>query len=105
VVSPSGVSLVVRSALGRGAITDRHLHYASAVAFDVPSAGNYEVTIHSSTVASFVVAKDPWEELKALGVWIVGGIVGIVLIVASLVGSQIARGRKRAQEKRLSSAT
>jgi hypothetical protein len=95
VPSESGNHLSTRVDPSMDGITDGSDHYAGAVKFDVQESGRYSVTIRSSVGASFVIAKQPSEEALALGGWIAGGIFGLLLIVAALVGSLIARGSRR----------
>ena len=102
-IDPSNVSVVALSGahvsafedLSMDGITDGGFHYAGAVKFDVRQRGTYTVSIHSSASAGFVIAKQPSEEAIALGGWIAGAIVGLLLVVAVLAGSLIARGRRR----------
>lgn len=75
-------------------ITDGNAHYAGALKFNVRESGTYFISIRSSATATFVIAKQPSEEAFALGGWIAGGSMGLILIVTALLGSLIARGRK-----------
>ena len=95
VTSESGNHLSTYVDPSMDGITDGSNHYAGAVKFDVQESGTYSVTVRSSAGASFVIAKQPSEEALALGGWIAGGMIGLLLIVTALVGSLIARGSRR----------
>jgi hypothetical protein len=95
VVSQSGAPVPVYVDPSADGITDRRDHYAGAVEFDIPRLGPYSVSVRSSVAAGFVIAKQPSEEATALGGWIAGGMVGLLLIVAVLAGSLITRGRRQ----------
>ncbi len=95
VTSQAGDELPVYVDPSMDAITDGSDHYAGAVKFGVKESGRYSVSVHSSADASFVIAKQPSQEAFALSGWITGGVIGLLLIAASLVGSLIARGRRR----------
>jgi hypothetical protein len=95
VTSQSGAHLYVYVDTSADAITDGSDHYAGALKFNVHQCGTYSLSIRSSAEASFVIAKQPSEEAFALGGWIAGGVVGLLLIAVALVGSLIARGSRR----------
>ncbi len=95
VTSQSGAHLYVYVDTSADAITDGSDHYAGALKFNVHQFGTYSLSIRSSAEASFVIAKQPSEEAFALGGWIAGGVVGLLLIAVALVGSLIARGSRR----------
>jgi hypothetical protein len=95
VTSQSGAPVAVYVDPSVDGITDRKDHYAGAVEFDIPRHGPYSISVRSSAAAGFVIAKQPSEEAAALGGWIAGGIVGLLLIVAVLAGSLLARGRRQ----------
>jgi hypothetical protein len=95
VTSQTGDHLSVYVDPSTDSITDGSDHYAGALKFEVHKDGRYSVSIRSSAAASFVIAKEPSEEAIALGGWIAGGSIGLLLIVTALVGSLIARGSRR----------
>ena len=95
VVSRSGARSVVYEDQTNEAITDGTDHYTGAVGFDIHDYGTYAITVHSSVAASFVIAKEPSEEAVALTGWISGAVAGFILIAVALVGSLMARGRRR----------
>jgi hypothetical protein len=94
VTSQSGAHLFVYVDPSSDAITDGSDHYAGALKFDVNHFGTYSISIRSTADAGFVIAKQPSEEAFALGGWIAGGIIGLLLIAVALAGSLIARGSR-----------
>ena len=101
----SGSRIVVVADTRHEGMTDRQSHYAGAVQFDIRRRGTYVVTIHSDARASFVIALAPSEEIRALGGWIAGAIVGVLVVAITLAGSLATRGRRGVRTSRAKSVT
>jgi hypothetical protein len=99
VISVTGVHEVIYTDPSNEAITDSSDHYYGAVKFDVREVGTYSVSVHSSIAASFVVAKQPSEEVVALLGWISAAAVGFFLTATALAGSVMSRGRRRRNQR------
>ena len=99
VIAPTGQRLHVVADITSDRITQHERTYLGVVEFFVPSAGHYQIMVGLAAVPSDVVIDpSPGQEFHAFTGWIAlgaGGLLLVLLGIASIVGALVHRQRLR----------
>jgi hypothetical protein len=85
VVGPDGRTLTTRSTNGAETITIDSRIYANAVGFDVPTAGEYSVTITPDSPTAVIIAPSLGNQLLSGAPWLILTLVGFPLAIVGLI--------------------
>jgi hypothetical protein len=98
VTAPDGEPVPVFPAENRETMKRGSDDYTSAVEFDTPMSGNYDVRVTTRVATSVIITRSPEEAIRSVLVWFGTGAVGGIILVGGLVMLIVGvtrRGRAR----------
>ena len=85
VTAPDGRPVFVYPARNRETMSRGSDDYTSAVQFDAPTGGTYEVRVSSRTPTAVIVTRPLRDVVRSVLVWFGTGAVGAIIVIAGLV--------------------
>ena len=85
ITAPDGENVFVFQAVNNDTITRGSNEYTSAVEFDAPTSGNYDIRLSTRTSTWVVITRSVPDTIRSVLVWFGIGAVGGIMLVAGLV--------------------
>lgn len=95
VAGPDGSDLPTAQTGSNYTISRDNDVFASAVSFDVPAAGNYQVTVAGPASSRFILAPDVASSVRSVAGWFAGAGLGAAAFVVGFIMLLVGFGQQR----------